>query len=89
MVKKRLKATLDELRDAVAGEVLDDQTRAQLEQVTAELEQLVERPEPLSQEEAQAASKRLNELLMEFEANHPKLTTAMQVIADGLAALGI
>jgi ABC-type transporter Mla subunit MlaD len=90
MQRKQLRATLQELSDALtqAGSI-DDQTRELLQSVTGQLQQLLQQEKKLSPEDVRPVDRDLKELLLRFETEHPQLTSILGRIADGLANVGI
>ena len=90
MDKSRVLDALRTLQAELAGADLDDdQSRAALQQVAADIEQKPSRDEPLEDEAGQSLPERLQDALLEFEAEHPRLTGAMNQVAAALANLGI
>ena len=90
MDQKALMAKLRELRAQLAAKNdTDPQTLALLEEVTADLDRLHDDDQPSTQEDVDSVSGRVQNLLTKFEAEHPRLTSVLQQILDGLARLGI
>ncbi|MGI8978767.1 MAG: DUF4404 family protein [Pirellulaceae bacterium] len=90
MDQKALTEKLRELRAQLAAKNdADPQTLALLEEVTADLDRLHDEDQPSSQEDLDSVSGRVQNLLTKFEAEHPRLTSVLQQILDGLARLGI
>ena len=90
MDQKSLAARLHELRTQLAGSHgVDPQTLVLLEEVTADLERLQDENQPSSAEDVNSVSGRVQSLLTKFEAEHPRLTSVLQQVLDGLANLGI
>jgi uncharacterized coiled-coil protein SlyX len=90
MEKKQLQATLQELSDALTqAEPIDDQTRELLQSVTGKLQQLLQQEKGLSREDVGPVDRDLKALLLRFETEHPRLTSILGRIADGLANVGI
>ena len=90
MDQKALTAKLRELRAQLAAKSdTDPQTLVLLEEVTADLDRLHDESQPSTQEEVDSVSGRVQNLLTQFEAEHPRLTSVLQQILDGLARLGI
>ena len=90
MDQKALTAKLRELRAQLAAKSdTDPQTLALLEEVTADLDRLHDEDQPSTQEDLDSVSGRVQNLLTQFEAEHPRLTSVLQQILDGLARLGI
>jgi hypothetical protein len=90
MDQKALTARLQELRAQLAGsKSVDAETLALLEEVTADLERIHDEEQPSSREDVDSVSGRVQNLLTKFEAEHPRLTSVLQQVLDGLANLGI
>jgi Domain of unknown function (DUF4404) len=80
---RELRAQLATMKDA------DPHTLALLEEVTADLDRLHDDNQPSTREDVDSVSGRVQSLLTKFEAEHPRLTSVLQQILDGLANLGI
>lgn len=90
MARKQLQLTLEELQDALGDtEQIDDETRAMLKAVTADIQRLLDKKEAPTQQDVHSVSSELKDLLLRFESEHPQLTGILGRIADGLANLGI
>jgi len=87
MDRKRVLDALTTLQAELAGADVDPQTRETLERMASEIQarmesdNLTEGEEPLSGQ--------LQEVLLEFGAEHPKVTGAINQVAAALANLGI
>ena len=92
MDKKALTEKLRELQAQLeAAENVDDQTLEELREVTDDLSRLTEQRQRAraSREDVDSITGRLQNLLTQFEADHPRLTSVLQQVIDGLANLGI
>jgi hypothetical protein len=90
MDQNSLTARLRDLRAQLAGsKSVDAETLALLEEVTADLERLHDEEQPSTREDVESVSGRVQSLLTKFEAEHPRLTSVLQQVLDGLATLGI
>jgi len=88
MEKKRLLESLDALRAEMAqSQEVDPQKVAELRRLTDEIRQLPEEP-MASAETALDAPHGLRDLLLNFEADHPQLSTSVGKVVDALAAMG-
>ena len=93
MDKQRVIEALNTLRAELADARRDDaslddeSSRAALELVTADVQRMLERDEPL--EEGDLLSGRLTDAVQEFGAEHPQLSGALNQVAAALANLGI
>jgi hypothetical protein len=85
-VLEALKTLRAELADASD---LDEASRASLAQVTDDIERQVKAGKPLEGEAGETLSGRLQDVLLEFEAEHPTITGAVNQVAAALANLGI
>ena len=97
MDKSELLKTLEAVHAELAeAQSVDDETRQLLDTLTKDLERLSEQSDAASAEdaeqptaEAQALATQVQDLVLQFEADHPKLTTALNQVAGALANLGI
>src|SRR5262249_38318451 len=88
MDKKRVLEALDVLRvELTDAEHLDGDARQALERVTGDIQRLLANENPSSSGDTLA--KRLEHAWLDFEAEHPKLTQAVNQLANALANLGI
>jgi hypothetical protein len=85
-VLESLRTLQAELADA---DRLDEQSRAALEQVTAEIQRKLAGEQPVSQHDSETLTGRLQEAVLDFQAEHPQLTGAVNQMAAALANLGI
>ena len=67
---------------------LSDEARAALRKMTDDVERLLNKP-PEPGDESAPSSSGLQAALLEFEAEHPQLTGALNQVATALANLGI
>ncbi|MFN0019944.1 MAG: DUF4404 family protein [Pirellulaceae bacterium] len=90
MDQKALTDKLRELRAQLSAKKdADPQTLALLDDVAADLDKLHDEDQPSTQEDVESVSGRVQNLLTKFEAEHPRLTSVLQQVLDGLANLGI
>lgn len=90
MTREELITTLRGLHGELAQtESLDAETREAFSRVAADIERLTDPDEPTTEEDAAASREGLNGLLLEFEAEHPKVAEMLGRVADALAGLGI
>lgn len=90
MDKNRVLEALKTLRAELADAPdLDEASRASLAQVTDDIERQVNAGKPLEGEAGENLSGRLQDVLLEFEAEHPTITGAVNQVAAALANLGI
>ena len=87
MDQNRLRTLLKELdRELKSTGSLDAQSRDLLEQVLADIRDL---DSPADAGRHQSAEDRLRKLVLQFEADHPRLSGAVGQVADALGKLGI
>lgn len=90
MDKNRVLEALKTLRAELAGaEHLDEPSRAALQRVTDDIERQVQTGHSLAGADGESLSGRLQDVLLEFEAEHPTITGAVNQVAAALANLGI
>jgi hypothetical protein len=85
-VLEALRTLQAELSDA---EQLDDQSRAALQQVAGEIQAQLGLARPLTSDESETLAQRLHDAVLEFETEHPQLTSTVNQVAAALANLGI
>jgi len=86
MPTEALKKSLGELRAELAQRSqLDDETRRQLAEVADAIEQVLDEPAP----DVAAASARIENAALAFEARHPAFARILSEVTDALAKLGI
>lgn len=90
MTRDELVATLRRLHDELAQtEQIGPETREAFARVAADIQRLTNPEEPTTAEEARKSHEGLNGLVLEFEAEHPRLAESIGRVADALANLGI
>jgi hypothetical protein len=88
MDKQRLLETLDALRAEVAqSSEVDPSMTAELRRLTDEIRQADDDERSLSAPDSSAPGG-LKDLLLQFEADHPRLSASVGKVADALAAMG-
>jgi hypothetical protein len=80
--------------DDAAAHAMDDDTRALLTTVQRDIERLVgphadTTPPEVNDQEVQSVTAGLQKALLDFEVQHPHLTSLLSRIGDALANLGI
>lgn len=86
MPKHALRRHLDQLRRELdAQEKLDPQTRALLEKVAADVENVIDD----DAETPSSPGDRIEAAALEFEAEHPGLARILREVGDTLAKLGV
>jgi hypothetical protein len=87
MVRQRLTELLGELQDEFEkADDIDPATRAQLEEVAADLDEYLGRDE---EEDEQGIVETLREKLLNLEVEHRRLATIVGETLDMLARLGV
>jgi len=90
MDKQQLTETLRQLHDdLMQAEQLDPDTLKLLQTVTQDINRLLQQSETISTADVEPVSRGLNSLLLKYEAEHPKLASAIGNVADALANMGI
>ena len=88
MDKKRVLDALATLKAELAGaKEVDPQTRESIERMTGEIERRMQSADASQTDEP--LSSQLKDVLLEFGAEHPNLTGAINQVAAALANLGI
>jgi hypothetical protein len=88
MENLRLLQTLQQLHDELSrAERVDPHTLAELEALTDDIRQALDKRDPQAAAGAEPISG-LRHLLLKYEAEHPHLSAAIGRVADALAAMG-
>ncbi len=83
---KTLERVHAELGDAAS---VDDETRRLLTTLTEDIRRLSEQSDAASAEHVGPLADQVQDLVLQFETDHPQLTTALNQVAAALANLGI
>ena len=90
MDKDRVLDALHTLKAELSGaNTLDDASRQSLLVITADIHRQLEEGGTLPPEEEESLTGRLQDSILEFEAEHPQVTAAVNQVAAALANLGI
>ncbi|NOY41793.1 MAG: DUF4404 family protein [Planctomycetes bacterium] len=90
MPKKDLAETLAKVHSELAGaQSIDDDTRQLLTKLTEDIQRILEQDEPQSSDGGEPLSDQVADLMLQFETEHPDLTSALNQVAAALANLGI
>ena len=90
MPKHQLQDLLQELhRSLKSTDELDDETRQAVQSLTEDLQRLLKRDGEISADDVEPVSGNLQELLLQFETEHPQITGILGRLASSLANLGI
>jgi hypothetical protein len=84
-LRQQLETLHNELRQA---DPVDSESRALLVTLLSDITRLLEKSGTPSDED-RSVTERLNELAVQFEAEHPALGTAIRQVVDTLAKAGI
>jgi len=88
-----LQQTLAQVHSELAdADSVDQDTRQLLTTLTNDIQRLLEKDDAPPAVEAETdgpLSKQVRSLMLQFESEHPKLTSALNQVADGLSNLGI
>ncbi len=87
MDPKHLQATLQKLHEELEGmEKVDDSTRAMLATLTADIQRVLGESGDSGEE---SLADRVEDVVQEFGAEHPRLAAALNQVSSALANLGI
>ena len=87
MEKKQLIKTLEGLHAELANaESIDDETRAMLATLTQDIQRLSSDD---GSQSVEPVSDQVQDRMLKFETDHPRLTRALNQVATALANLGI
>ncbi len=90
MDKSELLKTLEKVHAELAdAQSVDDETRQLLTSLTEDIRRLSEQTGAASAENVEPLSDQVQDLVLQFETDHPQLTTALNQVAAALANLGI
>lgn len=90
MEKAELLATLAKVQAELAdAKSVDDDTRRLLTALTDDIERLSQQSEVESAEQVEPLTEQVQDLMLQFETEYPRLTTALNQVAAALANLGI
>jgi hypothetical protein len=89
MPEQHLREMLEQLHTELQGaDTIDDRSRELLRGVLRDIEDLLERKQA-QDTEPESIVEQLREAVRAFEGTHPKLTSAINRMADALAGIGI
>ena len=92
MTREELTSTLASLHETLNDTAdVDEQTRALLLSVTADIERLLAQKSDSteSEESDESYSQQIKDMISEFEARHPLIGGLLERLSDGLANMGI
>jgi hypothetical protein len=90
MDKNRVLDALHTLKAELSGaNTLDDASRQSLLAITADIHRQLEAGDTFASEEGESLGGKLQDSILEFEAEHPQVTAAVNQVAAALANLGI
>jgi hypothetical protein len=90
MEQRELVDTLAKIHAELSrSDQVDPATLESLRTLTANLQQMLDRPGEAAPAEVRPAARGLRDLMLEFEAEHPQLSDTLGKVADALANIGI
>jgi hypothetical protein len=90
MEREQLEKTVEQLHAELASaRSIDPQTRALLRKLTNDIDRVLEGEGDERTADVAPMSTGLRELMLKFEADHPRLSLAIGKVADALSAMGI
>jgi len=90
MDKSELLKTLEKVHAELAdAQSVDDETRQLLTSLTEDIRRLSEQTGAASAENVEPLTDQVQDMVLQFETDHPQLTTALNQVAAALANLGI
>ena len=92
MTREELSSTLASLHEKLNDTTdVDEETRALLLSVTADIERLLAKngDSTESEESGESYSQQIKDMISEFEARHPLIGGLLERLSDGLANMGI
>jgi hypothetical protein len=92
MEKEKLQQLISRLHEELSSsESVDEQSRALLQKLTQDIEQLANSSETTAEPATSPteATSQLEAVALKFEADHPKLSMALGELADALGKIGI
>jgi hypothetical protein len=90
MQKQQLQEALAKLHGELSDqEQLDDGTRQLLKKFADNINRLLDKEDESAADEVVAPSEQAQDLVLKFEADHPRLTAALNQVASALANMGI
>lgn len=91
METRKLQESLAQIHEELGSTAqVDDDTRALLAQLGADIARLLEQPrDDRDAEDKSVLAERLRGAVGEFEATHPRLTETLARLADTLSGMGI
>lgn len=89
MPEQKLRQLVENLHDELdRTDSVDDESRAMLQELTGDIDQLVAQDEMATEQRADTAQQ-VQEAAARFESEHPRLATVLSEIVDTLVKLGI
>lgn len=92
MANEDLEQALDSLHQSLADtSLIDEQTAVKMRSLIDEIQQTLSRSAPAAESNTSGPTltKRIQSMISDFEAQHPKLTLNLSLIAERLADMGI
>ena len=90
MEKQQLQESLAKLHGELSDqEKLDDDTRQLLKKFADDINRLLDDEDESAANDVTPPSEQVHDLVLKFEADHPRLTAALNQVATALANMGI
>ncbi len=90
MDKQQILSALEKLQTELAGiQEVGEERQQQLQTISANIQALLTQEEDVSSEQIDPVHASIQKLLLQFESEHPSLTSALNQVAAGLSNLGI
>ena len=89
MDKEQLQKILEDLHEELSTlDSIDGSSRALLQQLMGDIQEIVSKSEPEPEKQANATAQ-LEAVAVKFKSEHPKLAMAVSEVVDALGKLGI
>jgi predicted component of type VI protein secretion system len=90
MDKQQILSVLEKLQTELSSvQEVDDDKQQKLQSIATDIQQLLTQEENPSSEQVDPVNASIQDLLLQFESEHPSLTAALNQVAAGLSNLGI
>ncbi|OQY97281.1 MAG: hypothetical protein B6D41_03750 [Chloroflexi bacterium UTCFX4] len=89
MTTPNLNQSLDNLNHELNQAEATDKSQPVINDLKTQIQPLVEHPPADHSEDYQSLGERLNLALVDLDVDHPRLSAAIRVVLDELAAVGI
>lgn len=90
MDKQQILSVLEKLQTELSSvQEVDVDKQQKLQTIATDIQQLLTQEEDPSSAQVDPVHERIQDLLLQFESEHPSLTAALNQVAAGLSNLGI